>query len=342
VQTKQFQDIVRKLYDSFVEEVVEGCIDKCRDDIRAQTRFVTWDLHDRSAGALQRSIPPESHLVEVYSVAIDTKTKRGSKKENDGRQKQQKRNDLPSTSVRVIDQWEQANGRSDQLVVSAMDHSLHVSESQQLADYQNLLQFMEEVACQRDANRTSAVISALVQHIIMGWRDHFAKVVTMKFNCFFLMSFLDDFPYHLRNELDKVYEKGLAELFDISEARAALQMRRQELVAECEANQKLQERFDAINEQMQASFTQPIPEGTTDDSLSYDISYPSAGEGDAENATAGTASASSAEQPPVPPPPLPAHTTQASAAAEVVILAALQPRCEAGRSPKCSSMLKRQ
>lgn len=69
VHTKPFQDIVHKLYDTFVEQVVEGCIEKCRDDIRAQTRFVTWDLHERSAGALQRSIPPASNLVEVYSVS---------------------------------------------------------------------------------------------------------------------------------------------------------------------------------------------------------------------------------------------------------------------------------
>ena len=43
---------------------------------------------------------------------------------------------------------------------------------------------------------------------------------------------------------------GLGELFDITEARQALQNTRMELVAECEANSKLQRRFDLINSQI--------------------------------------------------------------------------------------------
>ena len=72
----------------------------------------------------------------------------------------------------------------------------------------------------------------------------------MKFNCFFLMPFLDDFPAYLRNELDTLYDGGVNELFDITEARQALQNTRMELVAECEANSKLQRRFDLINSQI--------------------------------------------------------------------------------------------
>jgi len=75
----------------------------------------------------------------------------------------------------------------------------------------------------------------------------------MKFNCFFLMPFLDDFPAYLRDELEKLYVDGAAELFDITEARMALQQQRQELVAECEANSKLQRRFDLINSQLRNS-----------------------------------------------------------------------------------------
>ena len=108
----------------------------------------------------------------------------------------------------------------------------------------------------RDANRTSTVIAALVQYIVKSWQDHFAKTVAMKFNCFFLLPFLDEFPQFLRDELDKVYEAsaaldagsrsgrpGISSLFDVSEARAALLSKRVELAAECEANSKLQARY---------------------------------------------------------------------------------------------------
>ena len=114
----------------------------------------------------------------------------------------------------------------------------------------------------RDANRTSTVISALVQFIVKSWQEHFAKTVAMKFNCFFLLPFIDDFPQYLRNELDKIYDTGAGSvsgsggsgghsghptsgfnlLFDVGEARSALLAKRLEIAAECEANSKLQSR----------------------------------------------------------------------------------------------------
>lgn len=67
-----------------------------------------------------------------------------------------------------------------------------------MQDYFNLQQLMEEASSSRDAARTSAVVSALVQHIMVSWREHFARSVAMKFNCFFLIPFIDDFPFYLR------------------------------------------------------------------------------------------------------------------------------------------------
>ena len=43
-------------------------------------------------------------------------------------------------------------------------------------------------------------------------------------------------------ELDKLYESGVGEMFDIVEARQLLQTKRAELVAECDANSNLQRR----------------------------------------------------------------------------------------------------
>lgn len=61
--------IVKRVYDKFVEKSVEECLSRCRDDLTALTRFVTWDLHERSAGALRRSLP-NSSMVQIYSLAV--------------------------------------------------------------------------------------------------------------------------------------------------------------------------------------------------------------------------------------------------------------------------------
>ena len=73
------------------------------------------------------------------------------------------------------------------------------------------------------------------------------------------MPFLDDFPVFLRDELDRMYDEGVGELFDITEARQALQARKLELAAECDANSKLQQRFDLINSQLRGAPHKHVP-----------------------------------------------------------------------------------
>jgi len=87
----------------------------------------------------------------------------------------------------------------------------------------------------------------------------------MKFNCFFLMPFIDEFPFYLRSELDRVYEGDMAHLFDISELKASLNRRREDLLAECQANERLQGKFDVIDAQMRASVTALEKGGLRDD-----------------------------------------------------------------------------
>lgn len=66
---KQTGFIVKRVYENFVEKSVDECLTRCRDDLTALTRFVTWDLHERSAGALRRSLP-DSSMVQIYSLAV--------------------------------------------------------------------------------------------------------------------------------------------------------------------------------------------------------------------------------------------------------------------------------
>lgn len=61
--------IVKRVYENFVEKSADECLTRCRDDLTTLTRFVTWDLHERSAGALRRSLP-DSSMVQIYSLAV--------------------------------------------------------------------------------------------------------------------------------------------------------------------------------------------------------------------------------------------------------------------------------
>jgi hypothetical protein len=69
----------------------------------------------------------------------------------------------------------------------------------------------------------------------------------------------------------------VGELFDITEARQALHQRKQELLHECDANQKLQRRFDMINAQLRMSRNSNTAPANTDeeeDDEMYDYVYP--------------------------------------------------------------------
>ncbi|CAM9551199.1 unnamed protein product [Chrysoparadoxa australica] len=238
---KPFSFVVRRIFERFVEMGVDDCLMRCRDDLKALTRFVTWDLNERSSGALHRSLPDAS-LVQIYSLAVESRGRRphSSSKGSSGRSGHLDQQPGENEAA-VFDQWEAANSGGLGGGAGSITRQ---------RDYLDLLQLMEEASCTRNADRTGAVISALVKHVMVSWREHFARAVAMKFNCFFLLPFVDEFPTYLRQELDKVYSGDVTDLFDIAEARAALARRRDDLIAECKACHQIQTKFDMINEQL--------------------------------------------------------------------------------------------
>ena len=265
--SRPLQEMIRRIYEKFIDQQMDECIQKCKDDLRGMTRFVTWDVDGKGgSSALYRSLPTPKKMVEIYSVAVE-----GPKKNVNQQIRQGRNSNKPED--KVMEQWAKANnGGMDVVDVSAnqITEARKYEEEAQVADYYDLLQLTEEMLAGRNANRTSTVVTALVQYIIRSWRDHFARTVTMKFNCFYLMPFMDDFPAFLRNELDEMYDSGMGELFDITEARMALQTKRGELQAECEANSKLQRRFDTINAQLRASQQTPSNDPGRDEQEALD------------------------------------------------------------------------
>lgn len=235
-QNAQFLQLVRTIYEKFVQECSEQTMMRCHDDLTALTRFVTWDMHERSSGALKRALPDHSDIVEIYQVAV--KAAEADKEEANNNAE------------------ENSKGSHKSLTKPPKTEGLRpVSEIRANVDrdYKNLLQLMEEAACSRNAGRTNLLVGGLVQHIVAQWRESFCRGVTTKFNCYFLLPFVEEFHKYLRRELQKVYEgegEALGDVFDLTAARRSLQQRRQDLLNECEANMRLQEKFDMVSKMM--------------------------------------------------------------------------------------------
>lgn len=265
--TKPFQQMVRRIYDKFIDEQIKIALEKCRDDLRSMTRYITWDMDGRGPADMFTALPTPKRMVQVYAMALDK-----DRVLHDRRQQQTSRHQHhtkkshahQSIPDQILREWSAASGpvQAYNMVVSSRDTSscgtstmtrVLRDDDTQMSDYYDLMQLTEEMLTVKESNRTAVVVTALVQHISRSWRNHFAKVVSMKFNCFFLLPFVDDFPFYLRTELDKLYDSGVGEMFDIVEARQALQAKRAELLAECDANSKLQRRFDQINAQLKAA-----------------------------------------------------------------------------------------
>ena len=211
----------------------------------ALTRFVTWDLHERSSGALRRSLPDRTDIISVYQVAVMAAQKTASNPRIESSAK--------TTKEEVTSGQLSKNAVSKTPTSSDVLSPLDERDVNSERDYFNLLQLIEEAACSRDANRTNMVVGGLVQHIVAQWRETFAKTVTTKFNCYFLLPFVDEFHRFLRQELQKVYEgegEDICEVFDLTAARRALNQHREDLLSECAANRRLQEKFEMVSKMM--------------------------------------------------------------------------------------------
>ena len=140
-------------------------------------------------------------------------------------------------------------------------------------DDQKLLAALEEVASRTDIDKTSAVINELVRHLSLRWRNNFARQVAVKFNCFFLLTFMEDFSQFLRKELLNVQnnESDLlgkdgnfaGSLFDVDEMKQNLLRAEREMEAELEnliaAKRKMEREIELDDNFSSSSSTSPPP-----------------------------------------------------------------------------------
>ena len=96
------------------------------------------------------------------------------------------------------------------------------------------------------------MVENLVKRIASAWREHFARTVVVKFNCFFLMPFVDEFPLALREKIDDLFsaakEKRTIEggYPDLDSARQNLENTVKSLEIELDANTRLHTKFQRI------------------------------------------------------------------------------------------------
>jgi hypothetical protein len=88
---------------------------------------------------------------------------------------------------------------------------------------------------------------------VSNWREQFCKAVTTKYNCYYMLPFVDQFHRFIRTELQKVYAgdgNDLTDVFDLAAVRRNLQKHREDLLNECMANKRIQEKFRMCSQQI--------------------------------------------------------------------------------------------
>jgi len=241
--------LIASIYDTYVHELADRAVARCKDDLEAMTRFVTWDLASSSdaKSAVKAALEPTPDLARALDDldgAPPPKKKRRSKAN-----KWFSAKDEVAVEASVLDDWKRSVADEDSDVALSSD------------------ELVEALAQPRGALSPVAtpteIVGSLVRRIAAAWREHFARTVAVKFNCFFLMPFVDDFPLYLREKLDDHVHTpenggdGAFALFDVARARAALEKRRDDLRNELAANAKLHDTFDSI--QRACAETAPSP-----------------------------------------------------------------------------------
>jgi hypothetical protein len=60
------------VFDKFCEEQIAICLDKCRDDLRGLTRFVTWDVDGKGgSSSLYKYVITTRETHHVYVIRYD-------------------------------------------------------------------------------------------------------------------------------------------------------------------------------------------------------------------------------------------------------------------------------
>jgi len=265
-----FRRIMEQIFCEFLDRTAANVQRICREDLESMTRFVTWNLSQPSKAALRRFLQPVAEELgapaaiqeSLFGSPVSPEQAASEAVDEFYASQQYGAHDSDGTSAGAGTAKAYAHPAAGRLAGSAgsrvmLPRKLERGKDGKLilpsrvAAQEVILQFMDDLLLSRVVTPSSmAVVSSLVDHIVDAWRMHFAKVVELKFNCFFLMPVVEEFPRFCREKLDRLYGGDLNDVFNIAEARAALERRREELLQERRRVEKLQEMFNAINSQL--------------------------------------------------------------------------------------------
>eukprot|EP00635_Sarcinochrysidales_sp_CCMP3193_P000485 CAMPEP_0118903590 /NCGR_PEP_ID=MMETSP1166-20130328/8393_1 /TAXON_ID=1104430 /ORGANISM="Chrysoreinhardia sp, Strain CCMP3193" /LENGTH=905 /DNA_ID=CAMNT_0006842821 /DNA_START=16 /DNA_END=2733 /DNA_ORIENTATION=+ len=267
-----FLDVVTRTYDEYATQAAEKAASRCRDDLAAMTRFVTWDLAAAQTDALTAvrdhlNLKDAVRLVEATAGPEDAVTDEERDVVSEWREAAQ--NDDAEAAGRQTDDERHAYDAVSSSSSMDDDDVAHVETTAELLDELSS-RTAEEIHHSESSLHAVVMVESLVRRIAAAWREHFARTVAVKFNCFFLMPFVDDFPLAIREKIDDLFappsgdddQEGAVRpaSFDVDAARRTLQTRVTSLEKELDANTRLVHKFQRIQRSLGVATNDQAPE----------------------------------------------------------------------------------
>jgi len=109
--------LVASIYDAYVHELADRAVARCRDDVEAMTRFVTWDLASSSdaKSAVKAALEPSPDLRRVLRDSLPAKNKKMARKWFSAK-------DDAAVEASVVSSWRGAvDGQAEHEALSADD-----------------------------------------------------------------------------------------------------------------------------------------------------------------------------------------------------------------------------
>ena len=141
-KNQSFRNVVQQIYNKFINEQMDWCLEKCKDDLRGMTRFVTWDIDGKGgSSSLYGSLPTPKSMVEIYNTAVENKVEEEGNTHKQPlssslwRWRKKQLVDVPRTSLesRVLSQdWKLTTGRGGVDVIRGGDQLNPLPQGEQV------------------------------------------------------------------------------------------------------------------------------------------------------------------------------------------------------------------
>ena len=203
-------------FHAFVDRTMRECQAKCGEDLQSTTEFVTWSLHANNRAGL-RSVMAAGAAAGAARAAAAAAT---------------------------------ASQPRAGAAAAAAAAPAHAASASHPAGAEGASELAPSLWGRSVGAPTHDGVSALVETLFDGIRDHCLVSSEQKFNCFFFLPCITLFPARLREEIEAAMEDSLDSVFDVAAVRGALEARRAKLEAELAQMEVIMAKFAAIHSQL--------------------------------------------------------------------------------------------